>query len=193
MMYGYNYSKIVIKESLDLRDVFRFYGIAVAQNGFCSCPFHSERTPSCRVNKTRYYCFGCGESGDIFDFMEKFFALDFLSAIHKINDDFNLNLPLEERRVTAEQQRYALQVKTLNDINKRKLQELEDTYWLLYDKWVNYDRIKREKAPIHADDIIIMTNEYVEAVTMLPKIEYELDLIGGEINEFRHRANKKSQ
>lgn len=191
-MYDYNYSKFVIKESLDLRDVFRFYGISVAQNGFCSCPFHNERTPSCKVDKMRYHCFGCGENGDIFDFMKKFFALDFLSSIHKINDDFNLNLPLEGRRITAEQQRYALKLKAEQEINKRKLQELEDTYWMLYDKWIKYDRIKREKVPIHADDIILLSNEYVEAVTMLPKIEYELDLIGGEINEFRHRAIKKS-
>jgi hypothetical protein len=35
------------------------------------CPFHAdgqERTPSCRIYETSYYCFGCGSGGDVFAF-----------------------------------------------------------------------------------------------------------------------------
>lgn len=27
------------------------------------CPFHFEKTGSCMVNDTDYYCFGCGKKG----------------------------------------------------------------------------------------------------------------------------------
>ena len=35
------------------------------------CPFHAEKTPSFSVNEEKglFHCFGCGVSGDVFDFV----------------------------------------------------------------------------------------------------------------------------
>jgi DNA primase len=43
-----------------------------AANGFMGlCAFHREKTPSFHVSDAmgRFKCFGCGASGDIFDFL----------------------------------------------------------------------------------------------------------------------------
>ena len=47
------------------------------------CPFHSERTPSFFVNTEDclYHCFGCQESGDCFNFVQKTENLDFGEAV----------------------------------------------------------------------------------------------------------------
>ena len=47
------------------------------------CPFHSERTPSFSVNAEDclYHCFGCQESGDCFNFVQKTENLEFAEAV----------------------------------------------------------------------------------------------------------------
>lgn len=52
------------------------------------CPFHNDKTPSFNVSPDRgfYKCFGCGESGDIFTFIQKIEGLEFKEALHKLGD-----------------------------------------------------------------------------------------------------------
>lgn len=47
------------------------------------CPFHHEKTPSFFVSPGRnsYYCFGCGQKGDIFTFVQEFEKVDFVGAL----------------------------------------------------------------------------------------------------------------
>lgn len=46
------------------------------------CPFHNDKTPSFSVNPDKgvFHCFGCGESGDVFDFIMRLDGLSFPEA-----------------------------------------------------------------------------------------------------------------
>lgn len=74
------------------------------------CPFHAEKTPSFNVHESRqfFYCFGCGEKGDVFDFVEKIEQSTFKEALRALAQDAGIDLPERtltpaERRAEAEQ------------------------------------------------------------------------------------------
>ena len=50
------------------------------------CPFHDERSPSFHVTPSRgmYYCFGCGEGGDVISFVMKVDHCTFAEAVEKL-------------------------------------------------------------------------------------------------------------
>ena len=83
------------------------------------CPFHSEKTPSFSVHAGQqfYHCFGCGESGDVFNFMMKYYNLDFQSALKELAKRYQIELP--ERRRSKEEEQRAQKCEALFSINER--------------------------------------------------------------------------
>ena len=62
------------------------------------CPFHQEKTPSFTVSadKGLYYCFGCGEGGDVVRFLERMENLSFAEAIEQLGERFGVPVEYEE-------------------------------------------------------------------------------------------------
>ncbi len=74
---------------------------------FGRCPFHDERTASFHVrpDEKHYHCFGCGESGDAFDFVMQTEGLDFRGALESLADRFGVTLETEEEDPAAASRR----------------------------------------------------------------------------------------
>ena len=77
------------------------------------CPFHGEKTPSFTVypDTQSYYCFGCGNGGDVITFIKNIENLDYIDAVRFLADKNGLNMP--------EENSYD------NTMNKRRLRMLE--------------------------------------------------------------------
>lgn len=77
-----------IKAKVDLVDIISSYLPLkkMGRNFGGLCPFHSEKTPSFMVSGERqvFKCFGCGEAGDVFTFLEKIEGWDFREALEEL-------------------------------------------------------------------------------------------------------------
>lgn len=62
-----------IKADVTLRQAAEHYGLRVLSNGMACCPFHEDRHPSMKLNEDYFFCFGCGASGDVIDFIATIF------------------------------------------------------------------------------------------------------------------------
>lgn len=85
-----------IKSRLDIVQIIEKY-VPLKQAGknySGLCPFHHEKTPSFIVSPDiqRYKCFGCGESGDMFNFIQKIENLDFPETLQKLAKDAGVEL-----------------------------------------------------------------------------------------------------
>jgi DNA primase len=63
------------------------------------CPFHTEKTPSFTVSRSKqfYYCFGCGENGSVLSFLMEYENLDFVEAVESFASDLGLEVPRESQ------------------------------------------------------------------------------------------------
>lgn len=69
------------------------------------CPFHDEKTPSFHVTPSRgfFYCFGCGEGGDVFTFLQRSQNLTFVEALQLLADRYQVELVVEDDGQTTSQ------------------------------------------------------------------------------------------
>ena len=69
------------------------------------CPFHAEKTPSFSVDPERrtFHCFGCGERGDVFDWLIKTDGIDKAEALKILAE--KAGVPLTGGKPPAERER----------------------------------------------------------------------------------------
>lgn len=82
------------------------------------CPFHSEKSPSFSVSqgKQMFYCFGCGEGGNVITFLMKYEHYTFPEALRVLAERIGKTLPQEEMSEEARQK--AGEKKKLLEIHK---------------------------------------------------------------------------
>ncbi|GAA4754519.1 DNA primase [Gordonia alkaliphila] len=89
-----------IREQTRIEDIVGDY-VALRRAGADSmkglCPFHDEKTPSFHVrpNHGHYHCFGCGEGGDVYSFLQKQEHISFVEAVEQLADRIGYRINYE--------------------------------------------------------------------------------------------------
>ncbi|MBF6177512.1 DNA primase [Nocardia otitidiscaviarum] len=89
-----------IRERVRIEDVVGEY-VALKAAGPLSmkglCPFHDEKSPSFHVRPQHghFHCFGCGEGGDVFAFLQKIEHVGFVEAVEQLADRIGYKINYE--------------------------------------------------------------------------------------------------
>ncbi|CAM2964527.1 DNA primase [Skermania piniformis] len=89
-----------IRDKVRIEDVVGEY-VALRRAGSDSmkglCPFHDEKSPSFHVrpNHGHFHCFGCGEGGDVYSFLQKIEHVSFVEAVEQLADRVGYRIDYE--------------------------------------------------------------------------------------------------
>ena len=151
-----------IKMAVSVKEAAEYYGLVVNRGNMVCCPFHNDRTPSMKLNEDYFYCFGCGTSGDVIDFVARLFHLPPAEATKKLAEDFGI--AEQKLSVLARLKRGKTQV----EAERHSFRVLRDYFGILQG-W------KEHCAPQSPEDPF--DPRYVEACHMLDRIRNMLDIL----------------
>lgn len=174
-----------IKASTDLPKVVALY-LPLNKHLKARCPFHSDKTPSFSVhpNKQYWHCFGCGASGDVISFVQKFNKLSFSDAVVLLAAQVGVELPKSERFKVFMKRRFERvqdQLKKLKYI-RGVLKEYEIERYSELRCELRQLIIKVDKNPTDYEQIYSIEHiQFDKLDEFIRKVENMLDEMEGEI------------
>ena len=158
----------IVKYGVSCREAAERYGVEVNHYGMALCPFHNDRHPSLYVADDHYYCFACGEHGDVIDFVSKLFHLSLYDAAQKLAADFHLTPDKPPSAAALHAKRIRTEAQQLRENEQLCFSVLSD-YARVLRRWkVQYAPKSLEEAP---------DERLVEACHELDQTEYYLDIL----------------
>ena len=149
-----------------MRTVAEYYGFSLDKKSFISCPFHLEKTSSCKIYSGAggFSCFGCGKNGSVIDFVMGLFSINFNQAIVRLNSDFGLNLTSErpDKKTIKEYQKKQREKKKY----KYKMNLIEEWWLIQFKKQYRLFHLLKPKNRFEE-----LSDEFIEVLKELPYTE----------------------
>ena len=158
----------IVKYGVSCREAAELYGVEVNRYGMALCPFHNDRHPSLYVADDHYYCFACGEHGDVIDFAARLFGLPLYEAAQRLAADFHLTPDKPPSAAALHAKRIRTEAQQLRENERLCFSVLSDYARVLRSWKVQY----APQSPAEAPD-----ERFVEACHKLDEVEYYLDIL----------------
>lgn len=159
-----------VKAAVTARQAAERYGLKVNRAGMACCPFHDDRNPSMKLDE-RFYCFGCGATGDAVDLAARLLDLSPKEAAVQLASDFGIisSKDGKKAKVVEDKMSTTKKMKTNPIVNwvDRAIRIMTDYLWKLRE-W------KEKYAPQSMDDDN-WHPLFCEALDKTSYVEYVLD------------------
>ena len=169
------------KNNLDIVSIVESAGVELRRSGTRHvglCPFHEDKSPSFFVFDDQHFkCFGCGEHGDVIDFVQKMYNLSFQDALRYLG--------IEQGKITPKMQRET-------DRRKRKAELIRK-----FNKWrseyIGYlgtmiNRTRKLMKNITPDDLDL----YAALLQRLPVWKYHFEILAEGRDKSRYELYKEA-
>lgn len=163
------YTYELIADAVSMQDVLDIYGIE-NKKGFAFCPFHNEKTPSLKIYEHGFYCFGCGEGGNVIVFLSKLLNISNSEAAMLLNKEFHLGFDCENKPKFRDVMKYENKKKEHAFFQREKENALN-----ILTAWFRYLEFQR-RSPLNID--------FHLALRDLMKIAYYLDCLARDPADF---------
>lgn len=128
-------TKDEIKATYSMRDILDQYGMQPNRAGFVRCPFHQgDRDASLKIYDKDFHCFGCGEHGDIFDFIQKYENIGFSEAFQMLGGTYDESPFKRQIAVYRAEKRKKMAAKKLIKLRAEKDLNLKKIW--IYKEWL---------------------------------------------------------
>ena len=157
------------------------------------CPFHNEKTPSFVVSEQKqiFTCFGCGETGNVIKFTQKYYNLDFPEAVEKLARENGITLK-HSGTEDKDRERYYEINKEAARFFYRSFTEAKNAGYTYMKKRDIEDAVLKKFGIGYADDEWDSLYRYFKEKGVEEKILLELGLIseskGKYYDKFRNRV-----
>lgn len=157
------------------------------------CPFHNEKTPSFVVSETKqiFTCFGCGATGDVIAFVEKYYQLDFMQAVEKLANEYGIEMDRSFRKDRNKDEAYNINREAAKFFFRAFREKANPGYTYMINRGIDHETLNKFGIG-YADDRWDSLYNYLTGLGFKKEKLLELGLIseskGKYYDKFRSRV-----
>ncbi len=109
------------------------------------CPFHNEKTPSFVVSESKqiFTCFGCGATGDVFAFVQKYYQLDFMQAVEKLAKEYGIEVDRSFRKDEHKDEAYNINREAAKFFFKAFREKANPGYTYMINRGISHETLNK--------------------------------------------------
>lgn len=149
------------------------------------CPFHNEKTPSFVVSETKqiFTCFGCGATGDVLSFVQRYYNLEFRGAVEMLAKEYGISIENAFKSNKDKDELYEINRQAARFFFKAMRQKVNPGYTYMKNRGISEETLNKFGIG-YADDKWTSLYDFLKSKGISDNKMMELGLISKSKNQY---------